>query len=425
LGVVAAERPVAATTFTWNTGSGVWDTTTSNWTGTGSLWVDGNDALFTNSTSGTSTISLNQSVTAGSVLIGDGGRYAFSSVSGSLLSAGSVIVQGDLANGQPTAGTVTTLQDFNLNTTGDFRLGRWALVIGGNSVVNVGGVLGGTNTSAGSADWGVLTIQDSAVVTATGGVNGNAEAWALNLSGGTLITPSIQASDREGGGNARLTFNGTTIKATTNNASFITVGANFLSTNSALVGDGGFILDTQGFNVGTAVNLNASGSGGLTKYGAGTFTLTGANTYTGATSIWGGTLQLGNGTSSNGTVSGNITNNATLAFANPTAQTYAGTISGAGALTKSGAGTLTLTGAHTFNGTTTVSAGSLNLSHSLALQNSTLSSGGIVFDASVASRAFALGGSTPAPTWRSPTAPPTRWRLPWAATTSTPRILES
>ncbi len=116
------------------------------------------------------------------------------------------------------------------------------------------------------------------MVTATGGVNGNAEAWALNLSGGTLITPSIQASDREGAGNARLTFNGTTIKATTNNAAFITVGANFLSTNSALVGNGGFILDT-------AVNLVASGAGGLTKYGAGTFTLSGENTYTGAGTV--------------------------------------------------------------------------------------------------------------------------------------------
>ena len=41
---------------------------------------------------------------------------------------------------------------------------------------------------------------------------------------------------------------------------------------------------------------------------------------------------------------------------------------------------LTLTAANTYTGTTTLSAGSLRLANSLALQGSTLTGGGIVFD---------------------------------------------
>ena len=105
-----------------------------------------------------------------------------------------------------------------------------------------------------------------------------------------------------------------------------------------------------------------SGSTGLTKTGAGTLIITTTNTYNGVTAISGGTLQLGDGTANTGVVAGDITNNAALVFANPTAQTFAGAISGSGTLTKSAAGTLTLSGANTYTGNTIVSAGELLLS---------------------------------------------------------------
>ncbi len=66
-----------------------------------------------------------------------------------------------------------------------------------------------------SPGWAILQIQDSAAVTAAGGVYGNSEAFGLRLNGGTLTTPFIQASDRVEHGPpwdwdpARLTFNGT------------------------------------------------------------------------------------------------------------------------------------------------------------------------------------------------------------------------
>ena len=62
----------------------------------------------------------------------------------------------------------------------------------------------------------------------------------------------------------------------------------------------------------------------------------------------------------------------------------------------SGSSTVYLAAANTFSGPTSVSSGTLNLSNGLALQNSTVTAGGIVFDQS-GSRAFtygALAGST-------------------------------
>ena len=63
-------------------------------------------------------------------------------------------------------------------------------------------------------------------------------------------------------------------------------------------------------------------------------------------------------------------------------------------LTLVGTGTLTLTGSNTYSGSTTINGGTLNLSNALALQNSTLATGGagIVFDQSVATHAFTVGG---------------------------------
>ena len=100
----------------------------------------------------------------------------------------------------------------------------------------------------------------------------------------------------------------------------------------------------------------------LSKSGAGTLLLTGANTYTGGTTISGGTLQLGDGMTNNGSVTGNITDNAALAFANPNAQSYAGVVDGTGSLTKSGVGTLNLGGSNNdFHGGLTIQNGTLQV----------------------------------------------------------------
>ncbi len=66
-----------------------------------------------------------------------------------------------------------------------------------------------------------------------------------------------------------------------------------------------------------------------------------------------------------------------MTFANPAAQTYAGTISGAGSLTKVGSGTLALTGSNTYTGPTTVNQGELVVNGALT-SPVTVNSGGIL-----------------------------------------------
>ena len=117
-----------------------------------------------------------------------------------------------------------------------------------------------------------------------------------------------------------------------------------------------------------------SGSGGLTKVGSSTQTLTGANIYTGGTTISGGILSIGGG-GSNGSIAGAIVNNAALVFNRSGIITHSDVISGSGTLDKQGAGTLTLSGANTYSGTTTVSVGTLSVNGSTAGGAVSVSSG--------------------------------------------------
>jgi autotransporter-associated beta strand protein len=70
-------------------------------------------------------------------------------------------------------------------------------------------------------------------------------------------------------------------------------------------------------------------------------------------------VQLGDGVSFNGALSGSVVNNDTLIFFNPTAVTSAASISGSGVLIKRGAGTLTLSGTQSYTNLTTIEAGTL------------------------------------------------------------------
>lgn len=126
-------------------------------------------------------------------------------------------------------------------------------------------------------------------------------------------------------------------------------------------------IDLNGAARSVAVNANVatmsgamsgSGSSGLTKVGTGTLVLVGSHAYAGVTTVSAGTLQLGSGaTGGNGSVAGNIVNNATLTVSNFEDQVLANLISGSGNLVKSAPGTLTLARANTFTGTTTINGG--------------------------------------------------------------------
>ena len=121
----------------------------------------------------------------------------------------------------------------------------------------------------------------------------------------------------------------------------------------------------------------SSGSGSITKAGAGTLILSGTNTYSGGTTISAGTLSIGSDTNigsgtntigNKGTLllsgNGTYTNDWTLsgagsAIATDNNNTLSGVLSGNGGLTKKGGGILTLTGNNAYTGSTTVSEGTL------------------------------------------------------------------
>lgn len=202
-----------------------------------------------------------------------------------------------------------------------------------------------------------------------------------------------------------------------------------------LGGGGGTIEVTSGntFTVTGAVSSQTTrGFGALRKTGPGTLVLAGNNTYSGGTTVSAGTLRAGSSTAlgasgatltlaagatlqtngQNVTVGGLATDAASII---ENANAVTGTLivnssqnitvpanlrngsAGLLQLTKQGSGALTLTAANTHGGDTLLSTGAIILANSLALQNSSLNQqvatgGGLVFDASVSSRAFALGG---------------------------------
>jgi fibronectin-binding autotransporter adhesin len=88
--------------------------------------------------------------------------------------------------------------------------------------------------------------------------------------------------------------------------------------------------------------------------------LTGDSSYTGGTTIATGTLQLGNG-GNTGSITGNVTNNGTLAFNRSDTYTFGGVISGSGMVQQTGPGTTVLTGDSSYTGGTTIAAGTLQL----------------------------------------------------------------
>ena len=108
----------------------------------------------------------------------------------------------------------------------------------------------------------------------------NMEGGELNVGAGGIITGN--------GTNANEPYScslrGGTIRATEN--TIFKVNATLTSTNGA----NNVTFDTAGFDL--AVSKTLSGTGGLTKAGAGTMTVSVAATYTGATRLLGGTLEF-------------------------------------------------------------------------------------------------------------------------------------
>ncbi|NYF34042.1 autotransporter-associated beta strand repeat-containing protein [Sphingopyxis sp. JAI108] len=206
--------------------------------------------------------------------------------------------------------------------------------------------LGGTNTgnntlagSIGNAGSGVTTLakNDSGTWVLTGN---HSYTGSTNINGGTLFV---------GGGGTT----GSIASALVNN--FGTLGFN----RSDLLSYGGQIV----------------GTGALRQAGTGTTVLTGTNTYTGGTTIEAGTLQLGNG-GTTGSIVGDVVDNGVLVFNRSDLVTFAGLISGSGAVRQVGSGTTVLSGINSYAGGTSIVGGTLQVSADANLGDA---AGGLIF----------------------------------------------
>ncbi len=131
------------------------------------------------------------------------------------------------------------------------------------------------NLNSGIANLGVVHIGQ----TSQGG-------GTLNLNGGTLIVQELTTGSTTAG--STVYFNGGTIVAVTNNATFMH-DLSYVENDAA-----GITFNSQAFNISMAQEIDDNGTGGtLTKLGSGTMTLVGANTYTGNTIVSNGTLIVG------------------------------------------------------------------------------------------------------------------------------------
>jgi T5SS/PEP-CTERM-associated repeat protein len=211
-----------------------------------------------------------------------------------------------VGNGGSSSGTVTVDGAGSTWTNGILCVGY----SGGSGTLNInnGGAVSNTYGSIGNSNFttGTVTVDGTGstwtnsgslnvgysgtgTVTQTGGTNSVAGTLSLgynstgkgtyNLNGGVLALHAL----RKGSGSATFNFGGGILRADTTFSSALPM---------TLTGAGGnATVNTQNYAVTLSGNL--SGSGGLTKCGAGALTLSAANNYNGTTTVAGGTLELG------------------------------------------------------------------------------------------------------------------------------------
>ena len=171
------------------------------------------------------------------------------------------------------------------------------------------------NVGNGSGSAGTLNIGGNGVVvmSSTSGSNdfvlatSNTSTGMINLNAGGLLQTNQPITSV---GTSTFNFNGGTLVAGSNSSSLLTV-------TTANVQTGGALINTNSYNVTVGQGLLSGGpsDGGLTKLGAGMLTLSGSgNTYTGATTVNGGTLALGQG-GSLGNTAVSVTDGATFGLA--------------------------------------------------------------------------------------------------------------
>jgi autotransporter-associated beta strand protein len=250
-----------------------------------------------------------------------------------------MIITGGTFDSRQTADDVLVNGGFTGSLTidgGQYIKSSGTFVVGFNG----GATLGSPTLNINSGSFTVANLQfgQNAGI-ATGGING-----VVNLNGGTLAMNLVSEQSTLTSNGFRnsdqpitstLNFNGGVLQAR-QTGTIMNVNA----VDNAVVKSGGAFIDTNTFNTTIAKALTAgSPSGGLTKQGAGTLTLSAVNTYTGATTVSTGTLALSAG--------GTIANSSTILVGSGATLSVAGVTSSftlGATQTLGGPGTILATG---------------------------------------------------------------------------------
>ena len=202
---------------------------------------------------------------------------------------------------------------------------------------------------------GLIDIEGGAIAN-----DDNNVVWSNNLASMNIAPGAIFDIRAENATIDALSGSGTVVDTYPSGGNTLTLGA--ANGSGTFYGN---ILGTLDWNWNSSAGTGDPNAGQIcvTKIGTGIQVLAGSNIYSGATTISGGTLQIGNGTSGEFLASPSITlsNNAVVAFNHADGLSYSGVISGSGQLIKLGTGNLDLVGSGTYSGPTTISAGTLEL----------------------------------------------------------------
>jgi len=363
--------------------------------GSGTLTLAANNVYSGTTTVSGGTLQIGNGGTTGSIL----GNVALSSTSGLAFNRSDNVTYAGAISG---TGSLTKSGAGSLTLSGSSSLANGsAITINGGALV-----LSSFSTLSNSAVSFAYTIDSGTLAMATTAASSGFKIGSLSISpGGATIRSDVRADNASvisgASPTASLTYG--TMSGTVSNVVMVISGSNtyagdtklesgvslYVDNNSAfgtgtLDLAGGAIQSRSGTNpprsLANAVTISAN-----TQFNA---AVSSPNlTFTGSTALFGGTRTLqvdnvltsGSSAGQPGVIFTNVISDGGNAFG----------------ITKTGTGVLALGGANTYSGTTTLSAGTIQLRNDAALQNSTLwlsGSGGVVFDSSVAGNAFTFGG---------------------------------
>ncbi|MFC0691407.1 autotransporter outer membrane beta-barrel domain-containing protein [Paraburkholderia humisilvae] len=277
---------------------------------------------------------------------------------------------------------------------------------GATTLTNTGTILGGNNNGGTSSGIGVSMTNTGAALINSGTISGGSDPTGAAVGGvGVLTSGGTQPIVNTGtilGGNGAVAVVGINGNVSLINSGKIEAGSGqanaiqFTSPSTATM--------TLELDAGSVINGNVVANAGVTntlilggaandvfdvaligntaqyqnfnvfeKTGTSTWALTGTGTTATPWTIGQGTLQIGNGGTS-GSILGNVTDDATLAFNRSDVFTFDNVISGTGGVNQIGTGTTILTAANSYSGGTNVMAGTLAVGDA-AHTNATIGSG--------------------------------------------------